>query len=179
MRAGLSSTRVVLPEGVRPASVLFEAGRIVIVGSSSPYTAYLVPGGSWTAGGTQPGGSLGQVLYSPNYGGFITARTTNIWRSVDATAWASVATGVANGVQSIAAASVGSGLVVALDTATTPAFRRSSNAGASFIAAATVSALSCGSCELLTTALLTLPSGLMVTRSEIRPALPNLRMSSG
>lgn len=111
------------------------SGRIVIVGTSTPYNAFKVPGGSWTNGGAEAGGALSHVIYDPGYGGFMAGRTTNVWRSTDAVSWASVPTGLA-GVQRLASigAGAGAGRVIALSTATAPVFALSTNNGASFSA---------------------------------------------
>lgn len=115
------------------------AGRIVIVGTSTPYNAFLVSGGSWTNGGAEPGGALSHVIYDPGYGGFLAGRGTDVWRSTSAVSWASVPTGLA-GVQRLASigAGAGNGRIIALSTATTPAFALSTNNGASFSAGGTV-----------------------------------------
>lgn len=110
-------------------------GLIVVIGSSTPFNAFRAPGGSWTGGGSEIGGSPNNVIYDPGYGGFMASRTTNVWRSTDAASWASSATGLA-GVQRVAAigAGPGAGRIVALSTATAPVFAVSIDHGATFSA---------------------------------------------
>lgn len=109
--------------------------RIGIVGATSPYCAYKDPGGVWTAGGTGIGGTPSGFAYSAAYG-FFAGRTgsANVFRSPNiATAWTGAATGLA-GVLRVAVIGGGpfAGRVVALSTAATPVFSRSTDNGASF-----------------------------------------------
>jgi hypothetical protein len=114
------------------------AGRIVVVGATSPFCAFKIPGGSWTGGGSQIGGTARAVVYSPAYNGFLAlnAANANIYRSTDATSWASVASGLAGIVQSLAVVGAGGGIgtIVALGSAATPTVRISTNNGASYSA---------------------------------------------
>jgi hypothetical protein len=109
--------------------------RIGIVGATSPFCAYLDPGGVWTAGGVGIGGTPATLAYSPTYGFFAgRSGSANVFRSPDiATAWTGAATGLA-GVLRVAVIGGGSGAgrVVALSTAATPIFSRSTDNGASF-----------------------------------------------
>jgi hypothetical protein len=113
------------------AAAVNPAGRIVIVGATTPYCAFKVPGGAWTGGGAEIGGTPATVLYSPAYGGFIAGRSTNIYRSTDATAWTAIAALTASFVSSLAVigAGAGSGVVVALQGSTTPTIRVSTDNG--------------------------------------------------
>lgn len=111
------------------------ARRIGIVGATSPYCAYLDPGGVWTAGGTGIGGTPNGVAYSPAYG-FFSGRSgsANVFRSPDiATAWTGAATGLAGILRvAVIGGGAGAGRVVALGTEALPTFSRSTNDGASF-----------------------------------------------
>lgn len=119
-------------------SAVSAAGRIVVVGATTPYCAFKIPGGSWTGGGNQIGGTARAVVYSPAYNGFLAlnAANANIYRSTDATSWASVASGLAGIVSSLAVvgAGGGAGRIVALGNAATPTVRFSADNGASYSA---------------------------------------------
>lgn len=109
------------------------AGRIVVVGATTPFCAFRILGGSWTAGGAQIGGEANDVVYSPAYNGFLASRGANVCRSTDATSWASVATGLTDTLRvAVIGGGAGAGRVIVQSTDATPTFALSTNNGASY-----------------------------------------------
>jgi hypothetical protein len=113
-----SNTTAAHPGGAVPnltsvvAAAVNPAGRIVLVGATTPFCAFKVPGGSWTAGGAEIGGTPFGVIYSPAYGGFFSWRALNFYRSTDATAWTATdvsGTGLTGALSSAAVVGAGTG----------------------------------------------------------------------
>lgn len=114
------------------------AGRIVVVGATTPFCAFKIPGGTWTAGGSEIGTTGSRVVYSPAYDGFIALPLTgtDVFRSTTAAAWTSAPSGLATGLTDVAVvgAGDGEGRIVVLGAAASPTVAVSTNDGASFSA---------------------------------------------
>lgn len=118
------------------AAAVNPAGRIVVVGATTPFCAFKIPGGNWTGGGNQIGGTPTSLVYSPSYGGFLAGRTNsaNVFRSTDATSWAGVTALLVGNVQAIGiiGAGPGDGTITVLGTSTSPSVRVSTDDGANY-----------------------------------------------
>lgn len=73
------------------------AGRIVILGATSPFSAYSTnEGASWTGGGNQIGSAGNCVLWNPIHSRFMATKISspNVYYSADVTAWTAVDSGL-------------------------------------------------------------------------------------
>lgn len=118
------------------AAAVNAAGRMVVVGATSPFCAFRAPAGSWTGGGAEIGGTPDDVVYSPAANKFFACRSgsTSVFNSSDATAWTGVVAQAGGGILSIGVigAGVGSGVIIELGTATAPTVRVSNDNGATW-----------------------------------------------
>jgi hypothetical protein len=135
-----------LPGGAVPnltsivAAAVSTAGRVVVVGATTPFCAFRDAGGSWTGGGNQIGGTPGGLVYSPAYDGFLAPRGVNVYRSTNAASWAATDVGLGTTILHVAVigAGAGEGVIVALSTATAPTIKRSLDDGATYVTAGVI-----------------------------------------